>query len=262
MKIFRWMAVSFSLYSRIPMPRFEWKEEDMAHSLCFFPWVGAVTGALVVGVGLLFYLFGLPFWVSGILALLIPVLITGGFHLDGYMDTKDALSSYAEKEKKLEILKDPHAGSFAVIGIVTRVIFFGLSLCLFMMWGNVRTLIALGILFVNARALSGILALTLPKAKKDGMLVNETKGKNTGDLVFLIIQLVLGIAGTAVADFRLAIPEICFGGFFVLYYKSKMIKEFGGVTGDTAGYFVTVFESDFCILAAILLGVLKFTHLL
>ena len=45
----------------------------------------------------------------------IPLLVTGGFHLDGYMDTMDALHSYQKKEKKLEILKDPHIGAFSVI---------------------------------------------------------------------------------------------------------------------------------------------------
>ncbi len=258
MNIFRYMAVSFSLYSRIPMPRFAWKEEDMAHSLLFFPWVGAVIGALVFGAGLLTYRLNLPFWVSGITALLIPVLLTGGFHLDGYMDTKDALSSYASKEKKLEILKDPHVGSFAVIGLITRVILFGTALCLIMMWGDIRTLIATGILFFNSRALSGILALCLPKAKKDGMLVKETKGRNVADIVFLSIQLAIGIVGTAVCDSGFAIAEICFAGIFILYYICKTKKEFGGVTGDTAGFFVTVFESDTCVLVSIMLGVLGF----
>ena len=48
----------------------------------------------------------------------IPLLVTGGFHVDGFMDTTDALSSYREKEERLRILKDPHIGAFAVIGVV------------------------------------------------------------------------------------------------------------------------------------------------
>lgn len=48
---------------------------------------------------------------------LIPVLITGGIHLDGFADTVDAMSSYAERERRLEILKDPHTGAFAIIGL-------------------------------------------------------------------------------------------------------------------------------------------------
>ena len=46
---------------------------------------------------------------------LLPVLVTGGIHMDGFLDTTDALSSWQPREKKLEILKDSHAGAFAII---------------------------------------------------------------------------------------------------------------------------------------------------
>lgn len=44
MRIIKSIIVAFSMYSRIPMPQFAWKDEDMKYMLCFFPWVGAVTG--------------------------------------------------------------------------------------------------------------------------------------------------------------------------------------------------------------------------
>ena len=46
---------------------------------------------------------------------IVPVVITGGIHVDGLLDTSDALSSWRDREKRLEILKDSHAGAFAVI---------------------------------------------------------------------------------------------------------------------------------------------------
>ena len=49
------------------------------------------------------------------MAVLIPVLVTGGIHLDGLLDTADALSSWQTRERRLEILKDSHAGAFAII---------------------------------------------------------------------------------------------------------------------------------------------------
>ena len=53
--------------------------------------------------------------------LAIILLVTGGIHMDGYMDTMDALHSYGNREKKLEILKDSHIGAFAVIMTVLYV---------------------------------------------------------------------------------------------------------------------------------------------
>ena len=43
MHILKSIIIAFSMYSKIPMPQFEWKEEDMKHVLCFFPWIGIVT---------------------------------------------------------------------------------------------------------------------------------------------------------------------------------------------------------------------------
>ena len=87
----------------------------MRYALCFFPWVGAVIGALWYlwkwfcdrfAVGTLCY---------AAVGTAIPILITGGFHVDGFLDTCDALHSYQPRERKLEILKDSHIGAFAVI---------------------------------------------------------------------------------------------------------------------------------------------------
>ena len=45
--------IAFSMYSRIPMPMFEWKEEDMKYALCFFAAIGIVVGAVFYGMFLL-----------------------------------------------------------------------------------------------------------------------------------------------------------------------------------------------------------------
>ena len=62
---------------------------------------------------------------------IIPILITGGFHIDGFMDTQDAINSYKPREKKLEILKDPHIGAFAVISLLAYSIFWAGAMALF-----------------------------------------------------------------------------------------------------------------------------------
>ena len=45
--ILKSLALAFSMYSKIPMPRVEWNEKNMRYALCFFPFVGAVNGALL-----------------------------------------------------------------------------------------------------------------------------------------------------------------------------------------------------------------------
>ena len=111
------IAVAFSMFSAISMPQFLWNEKNMRYALCAFPLIGVVIGAVCWGAWSLCGLIGLPNLLRGAILTLIPVLVTGGIHLDGYSDTCDALASHASQEKKLEILKDPHVGSFAVIRI-------------------------------------------------------------------------------------------------------------------------------------------------
>lgn len=55
---------------------------------------------------------------------LIPIAVTGGFHIDGFMDTMDAFHSYKPREEKLAILKDSHIGAFAVIMLASYGLLF------------------------------------------------------------------------------------------------------------------------------------------
>ena len=107
--------VAFAMCSKIPMPEADWSRENMKYMLCFFPFIGVVIGGcsfLASRLGVYFDFTAV--WIA-VLLTLIPVWITGGIHVDGLLDTSDALSSWQERERRLEILKDSHAGAFAVI---------------------------------------------------------------------------------------------------------------------------------------------------
>ena len=109
------LLIAVSMYSEVPVPSVNWTRERMGYVMCWFPIVGIFCGiALIIWieVGNLFHLSP---EMTGIVAAVVPLLVTGGIHMDGFLDTCDALSSYGEREKKLEILKDPHVGAFGVI---------------------------------------------------------------------------------------------------------------------------------------------------
>ncbi len=251
MNIFRWLSVSFSLYSKIPMPHFEWNEDDMRHSLIFFPFVGLVIGALTYFINIIPAVSGLPLFVRSIITLLIPLIITGGFHLDGYMDTTDALKSYRPVEEKLRILKDPHIGAFAVIGLATVLLIMCASMGVILEYGDGRKIILLAMIYPVSRALSGILAISLKKAKADGMLAGETESAGAGIVITLTVQLAAFIAFMVCLDLIAAAAAVCGILLFVIFYINMTKKQFGGVTGDTAGYFVTVSELTACLILAV-----------
>ena len=118
MTTLRALVIAFSMYSQIPMPQFTWQDKEMKYAFCFFPWVGATIG----GITMFWWWFCGKFSVGNVafamIGTAIPLAVTGGFHVDGFMDTMDAFHSYQPREKKLEILKDSHIGAFSVICLV------------------------------------------------------------------------------------------------------------------------------------------------
>ena len=92
MIVLQTVAVAFSMFSALPMPQIEWNEKNMRWSLCAFPLVGAVIGLGCWGWLRLCAALSLPELLRGAGLCLLPVLVTGGIHLDGYADTCDALA--------------------------------------------------------------------------------------------------------------------------------------------------------------------------
>lgn len=248
MKILKSFCIAFSIYSKIPMPQFAWKEEDMKYTFCFFPWVGAVIGTIL-------YLWGrfcntyevgsLPYTlICGV----IPLAVTGGFHVDGFMDTMDSFHSYQPRERKLEILKDSHIGAFSVIMLGGYTLIY-LSAFAEITDGALFGIVCLG--FYLARCLSGIGALTFPLAKKEGSLsyVAGSSGKKITKF-FLYAQALLCVAIMLYLSWKgIFVVAGALGAFSYYYYRCK--KEFGGVTGDTAGYFVLLCEECMVVAAAL-----------
>ena len=165
MSILKACIIAFGTYSKFPVPYFEWKEKDMKYSICFFPFVGVLLGAaewlwfwICVNYGM-----GTLFKAAG--AVIINILVTGGIHIDGYMDTMDALHSYQPVEKKLEILKDAHIGAFAVIMLSVLLLAY-IGALPGIEFNNVPLFAST---FVFSRILSG-LSVVLFKGAKKGIL--------------------------------------------------------------------------------------------
>lgn len=241
-------CIAFSLYSRIPVPQFAWEKEDMKYVFCFFPWIGAIIACCFYAWMYLCTCYPIGSLCRTLTGAAIPLLITGGVHLDGFMDTMDAIHSYHPQEKKLEILKDPHIGAFAVIMLSI----YGM-VCLGALSEIVRTellKIVCGGFFLS-RCLCGISAVSFPLAKREGMLylfadcsrkktVKYALYLQSAACVFFMLycSLTAGalVAGTAIVLF------VCY------FYRSR--KSFGGVTGDTSGCFIVLCEGCMIVTAA------------
>ena len=231
--------IAFSMYSKIPMPKTDWNKKNMKYAMCFFPLVGIPIGALLMLLDYISFRLQIgPIMHTSILVI-VPVLVTGGIHLDGFLDTMDALSSYQPIEKKLEILKDPHTGAFAII---SASVYFLLSLGV---WSEVdfKALIVLSIGFVLSRALSGLSIVTFPCAKNTGLAASFSDAAQKGKVKYtMIFYIFICTIGMLAVDIRLGVACVITAFIIFMYYKFISIKNFGGITGDLAGFFLQICE--------------------
>lgn len=231
------LCSAFLMYSAIPVPRVEWREENRRYALCFFPLVGAVTGGVLMAWRYLCDLLGAGDMLFAAVACAIPIAVTGGIHLDGFCDVVDAQSSHAERPRKLEIMSDPHIGAFAAIWLgVYLLLQFGL-------FTQTRDVAVVAIGYALSRAMSGLAAVTFKSAKSGGTLQNFVRpAHRTATIVVLAVIIAASAAGmVAVSPVRGGAAVIAAAGTF-LFYRVFAYRQFGGITGDLAGFFLQICE--------------------
>lgn len=247
------LAIACSMYSRIPMPRVDWTKERMRYALCFFPVIGVLIGTVLYGsmyvLGHFLELSQYPVLYAGF-GTAFPLLVTGGIHMDGFLDVTDARSSYGDREKKLQILKDPHTGAFAIIGCGVYLLLY--AACFSVL--DFPKLACFAVSFVLERALSGLSVVCFPKAKQTGLAATFSGQAQTWVVaVCMVLWFLCGCAclcwlsGVGKAAVCIAVSLLVWG-----YYWRMSKKEFGGITGDLAGWFLQVCELALLAAAAFL----------
>lgn len=234
------LFISFSTYSKIPMPKADWNEKSMKYAMCFFPLVGLVIAVLEYTVWYFIREFQTYNIITAFVFMLIPIAVTGGIHLDGLFDTEDALHSYGDKEKKLAILKDPHVGAFAVIyGVMYILGTFALATAM-----NAKIMLSVCFGFLISRELSGLSVVCFKKAKQDGMVSAFAESADRRVKIVLLFYLILTAADMFMFSWMLNYPVLypaatCLGAAVsFLRYRFRIVPEFGGTTGDLCGYFL------------------------
>ncbi|WP_302496120.1 adenosylcobinamide-GDP ribazoletransferase, partial [uncultured Flavonifractor sp.] len=169
---------------------------------------------------------------------------------DGFCDTCDALSSHQSRERKLEILKDSHTGAFAIICCGLYLLVF------FACWSEVaaagRAALVLALGPVLSRSLSGLFAVTLPNARGTGLLATFTGPMDTAKARgVMVIWVVACVAAMLWLDLWTGGAALLGAGLACLYYRVMSARQFGGVTGDLAGFFLQICELGMVLMVAV-----------
>lgn len=230
----RSLRVAFGLLTTLPfrLPE-DWSTGDSGRASIWYPFVGLVIGVLTWLVWKSATLVFAPL-VAGVITLIVWVALTGGLHLDGLADCCDGLFASVSAERRLEIMKDPHMGTFGAVGLI---------LVLFLKAATLASLTSdssLSILLAASLARWCILPMgLLPLARPSGMGADFASGFRRsfifwGAIIPLVIAIILGTRGI------LSIVTGLVATAFVLWLAKSRI---GGVTGDVFGMVVEVVET-------------------
>lgn len=219
--------------------------EDLSKSIIYFPIVGYIIGMFLA----LFYKFSIFYFdkiIIAFLVIIIEIIITGGLHIDGLSDTVDGIYSGREKEKIIEIMKDPNVGAFGVLSIIILVIFK--FLLIYKIDNNL--FIILLMMPVFSRFCSVFSSRIGNYPKKDG-LGNIFIGQVNNYQLLISFIFTLPLLYLNFLIYIAFIINIIFTYFFVKYITKKI----DGITGDTLGAMVEVNELLFLLIIYIM-GVL------
>ena len=242
-------AVAFGLYSALPVPTFDWNQKNMRYALAAFPLVGLLLALVCWAWSALCAALALPALLRGAGICVLPAMVTGGIHLDGYCDTSDALAIHAEPERACEILRDPHCGALACIRLCVYYIAFFALCCV---WTPTpRGLGCLGLGFILSRAFSGASLTVLPIAPGSGLARNFADAADRRRVrAILAVTAGLCLVGLALlGGWRVIAAGCCVSLIVAACCGRTAMKRFGGVSGDLAGWFLVKLE--FWLLAAL-----------
>jgi adenosylcobinamide-GDP ribazoletransferase len=119
--------IAIQFLTIFPVARLENDPDKCGTSLSYFPLVGLILGGILFGAyyGLSYII---PFSVTGALLIAIQVIMTGAHHIDGLMDTFDALVIGKTGEQRLAIMSDGKVGAFGIVAAILLLIIKYVSL--------------------------------------------------------------------------------------------------------------------------------------
>ena len=239
-KYYKGLLMAISMFTIIPLPHYEWDDEGGKNIMKFYPIIGLIVGLIWYFSYKLLYLIGVSTMVVAAITMIVPFLVTGMLHLDGFMDVCDALLSRRDKNEKLRILKDPHTGAFAVISVV--MLFTVNFAALYTIVDNNKNLVGLILIPIISRSLIGFLLLNKESMKESSLGAFFKQGTGKEDkailLSFLVITTVIAMIIFNFYGIILSAVMIIISTLLV----NNACKEFDGISGDSAGYGLVIAE--------------------
>lgn len=226
-------GMCYGMFTALPCPWRPWDEGARDLMLVCLPVVGALLGLLWTLLGALGMTWLTPSPCAALIAAL-PWLLTGFIHLDGYMDTCDAILSWRPLEQRLRILKDVHTGAFAVVGL-GLLMMFSYAAAIDLRWRHLQALIFIPVV---SRCGSAFCVLTLKPIGHSEYA--KTEGKSAHRVAVAVIWLI----AVVICALWLGKPVIALLIETAVYAAAMAwaYHTLRGISGDVAGFALSIAE--------------------
>lgn len=238
--------------TRIPINIDTGFDEEFHKTITYFPLVGLVLGVLIYIIGLVSGIFFDSF-ITSIIVTLALVILTGGLHIDGLGDTFDAIYSYRDKERMLEIMKDSRLGTNSLLAIM-----FLILLKIGFIYSIINNNLLWTVIFMPVVARLGVIVMMYKTVtpRENGM-GNLFIGKASTSMftiaILYTIILIIGISKliflASTFEAMMLISTIIILFIFNNLFKKHIYIKIDGVTGDILGCTIELGELIylFCI---------------
>ncbi|MCY4623175.1 MAG: adenosylcobinamide-GDP ribazoletransferase [bacterium] len=189
---------------------------------------------------------GVPFLFEGVLLVALLALLTRGLHLDGFMDTCDALAGGHDRERRLELFRDPHVGAFSVIGVVLLLVVKCSSLAALPVESRLWTIVLVPCL---SRWAILVVMDRFPYVRRDGLGTPFLRG---GSRRSLAVGSAVAVLATVVLTGPVGLLLIAASGLVAGAVGAWAKRRIGGVTGDIYGAACETSEAAVLVLAVVI----------
>ncbi len=226
-------------YSRIPIGKIDYSEENLQKAFRYFPLVGIVVGGIGAGVFALFALvFPSPVAVAATIAAMVSA--TGAIHEDGFADFFDGFGGGRTKERILAIMKDSAVGTYGVLSLVL------LFLAKFSLYLSVAPA-ALPAVVVAVQASSRFMPIAMINSSHYVRTENSKAAhvRRKVDGVSVCVALFLAAAPFIFIPWKISLAIVF--SYFAVFIALKRYTErkIGGFTGDVLGALIQFEEIIF-----------------
>ncbi len=237
-------------FSIIPCPYKVWTDRGKKWMLALMPLMGFVIGGINYGIGYLSMeiLPSIPlFFMAAVLALL-PNILTGFIHLDGFMDCCDAILSRRDLETRQRILKDSTVGAFSVICVCIAFLLAVTASADILINGGFYEgfLVMMFVQFFSRNFAAGdVLRLKPMETSQYAYKNEEIRQKDVSVLNYLLFVLVF-VLGAGISYFLGIVDKFIISTVTVIVvqkiFRYRAVKSLGGINGDIAGYTIVLSE--------------------